>query len=744
MAMTALVLGLSARAEPPPDPELLAQGSREERQQRAARHVLVTTPTMSMATGEGGSIWVWGGAGGQLMGTLPEFELASPTPVRMPGMKGAVSLSRGLSGTHSLALLEDGTVEAWGLNGSGQLGDGSTASRDQRVKVQGLTNVSGIAAGTAHSLAVLKDGTVWAWGSNFQGQLGDGTKSSRVVPTPVLPLTNVVAVAAGSVYSLALRADGTVWAWGFNNVGQLGDGTRDSRLTPVPVPGLTEVVAIEAREDTSYAVRADGTVWAWGNNFQGQLGDGSTSSYRVTPAQVPGLSGVVSLSAGRTFALALRRDGSVWAWGNNTSGQIGNGTQSARELPQQVPGLYGVVAVAAGSEHSLVLRKNGSLWTWGLNMYGAMGTGSDRRTSPVPVAGLRDVQALDVGVYQALAVDQDGSVWSWGLSHDHSHSMQAAPQRVQGLTQAVAVASGNLHSLAVRQDGTVWAWGDNAQGQLGDGTVGGLRTTPAPVQDLQDVVAVAAGENFSLALKQDGTVWAWGANYLGQLGDGTQEDRSLPVQVQGLQGVSAIRTWGSLVVALKQDGTVWFWGNDWWAQDGVTHLPDQVRDLSDVVSVSPYGDELRAVRSDGTVWQWVPQQPGEPGLLLPVDGLTDAVAVHYSPSTYQILRADGTVWSMGDNNRGELGYPTREAHSTELKRVPGLTGVVALSGSGPSVHALRADGRVMSWGDNTFGTIGDGVSPLHLEPTKVRTPCRLLGLASGEDAHELRRCHAEP
>jgi alpha-tubulin suppressor-like RCC1 family protein len=729
MLVLALALGLSARAEHP---------------QQASRHVLVTGVRSSMVLGEGGSVWVWGGGRGEELGTLPEYEVGSATPVRMPGMTGAVSLSTGSGNAHSLALMRDGTVQAWGPNFSGQLGDGTTRSRSTRVTVLGLTDATAVAAGYQHSLAVRRDGTVWAWGANWSGVLGNGTTQAHATPAQVPGLSSMVSVAAGTMHSLALKSDGTVWAWGANYTGQLGDGTFQQRLTPVQVVGLTNVVAIEVQSGASYALRADGTVWAWGPNFSGELGDGSQDFSRPTAGPVLGLTKVVAVAAGSSHALALRQDGTVWAWGSNSFGQLGDGTKSDAGLAQQVQGLHGVVAVAAGQQHSIVLKQDGSLWTWGTNTNGVMGTGSDRRDSPVRVVGLSDVQSVASNYFHMLAVRGDGTVWGWGSEQGLGGSYLGTPARVQGVTQVKAVAAGEYHSLAVRQDGTVWAWGDNSRGQLGDGTVGERRETPAPVQGLTDVVAVAAGEYHSLALKSDGTVWAWGANHYSQLGDMTLDDQPVPVQVQGLEAVASLSASRDFSVAVKQDGTVWHWGSDWsvwdWG-DMMPQAPAPVDGLSEVVSVSMMAPGLLALRADGTVWQWYLGSVWDQYPAWQQEGLTDAVAVAWGANTTQILRADGTVWNLGGNVYGERGFPTAGGYSQVLQQVPGLTGVVSLSAESATVHALRADGTLVGWGSNMYGTIGDGVSPQHLEPTRVLMPCKLKGLTSSEGARE--QCHGD-
>jgi hypothetical protein len=248
-----------------------------------------------------------------------------------------------------------GTPWAWGYNPDGRLGDGTTTVRYAPVQVSGLTGVVALAGGERHSLALKDDGTVWAWGANYYGQLGDGTTTQRLTPVQVSGLSGVIAIAGGGSHSLALKGDGTAWAWGRNSEGQLGDGTTEVRRTPVQVSGLSGVTAIAGGDFHSLAAKGDGTVWSWGHNDLGQLGDGTSGTQRLTPVQVSGLSGVIAVAGGGKFSLALKGDGTVWGWGYNGYGQLGDGTNITRLTPVQVSGLTGMGALAAGQHHSLAV-----------------------------------------------------------------------------------------------------------------------------------------------------------------------------------------------------------------------------------------------------------------------------------------------------------------------------------------------------------------------------------------------------
>ncbi|WP_233595705.1 MULTISPECIES: Ig-like domain-containing protein [Corallococcus] len=342
---------------------------------------------------------------------------------------------------HSLGLKQDGTVWAWGTSSFGQLGDGTTDTRRLTpVQVQGLAGVAALAAGGLHSLGLKQDGTVWAWGYNVNGQLGDGTTTHRLTPVQVQGLTGVVALDAGYVHTLALKQDGTVWAWGSNSNGQLGDGTTTDRLLPVQVQGLTGVVALAASSAHTLALKQDGTVWAWGSNYYGQLGNGTTTD-RLLPVQVSGLTGVTALASGGYHILALKQDGTVWAWGYNSRGQLGDGTTTQHRLtPMQVPGLTGVAALAAGHYHTVALKQDGTVWAWGDNGFGQLGDGTATdRFTPMQVSGLTGVTALTAGITHTLALKQGGTVWVTGRNRegqlgDGTTKEGLAPRHVSGLS----------------------------------------------------------------------------------------------------------------------------------------------------------------------------------------------------------------------------------------------------------------------------------------------------------------------
>ncbi len=325
---------------------------------------------------------------------------ARPAAVAV-GPTGATSVAAG--GFHSLAVVGGG-VWSWGLGHVGQLGTGATANRSSPAAVPGLTGVEAVSAGVFHSLALRSDGTVWAWGWNAYGQLGTGTTADSAVPIKVVGLTGVVAVTAGATHNLALRSDGTVWAWGYNHVGQTGTGGPIVVATPTPVPGLIGITSIAAGGYHSFAVRADETVAGWGWNALGQVGDGTTTD-RPAPVTVVGLTGVRSVSAGIGHTVAVRSDGTVWSWGYNNAGQLGRAGTTSSPTPAAVPAAAGIASVAAGGYHSHAVRQDGSVVSWGWNTFGQLGDGTtiDRHT-PVATPDITAVRSISAGVAHALVI----------------------------------------------------------------------------------------------------------------------------------------------------------------------------------------------------------------------------------------------------------------------------------------------------------------------------------------------------
>lgn len=341
--------------------------------------------------------------------------------------------------------------------------------------VASAVNAQQIAGGASHTLVICSNGTVQAWGENSNGQLGDSTTVPSLTPVTVYNLSGVKAVAAGMFHSLALRTDSTVWSWGSNTSGQLGNATNTFSDVPVQVSSLNGIVAIACGIMQSYALKADGTVYAWGYNMNGELGNNTTTDTNL-PVQVPGVNNVVAIAAGNNHFIVLLNDGTVWTCGNNNFGELGNATPVTYSASLvQVINLDSVVQITGGSNHSLALRADGTLWSWGYNYAGQLGDGTLLDSSfPVQV-NLNDVSFISGGGNFSLALKEDSTVWSWGdniysqLGNGSAVQYSISPVQVTGLSGVREINSALAFSMALKSDGTVRTWGYNASGQLGNG-----------------------------------------------------------------------------------------------------------------------------------------------------------------------------------------------------------------------------------------------------------------------------------
>jgi len=380
-----------------------------------------------------------------------------------------------------------GSGWAWGRDSRGQLGIASTGDQPRPVEVDFPRSVTAkaiaVAAGYEHSLAMLDDGSVWAWGRGENGRLGNGQTGDQSTPVevdfPRSVTAKAIAVAAGWDHSLAALDDGSVWAWGYGGQGRLGNGQAVDQSRPVevdfPRSVTAKAIAVDGGWMYSLAALDDGSVWAWGGGGEGELGNGQTGD-QSTPVEVDFPRSVtanaIAVAAGGYHSLALLDDGSVWAWGGGGQGQLGNGQQANQSTPVEVDFPRSVtanaIAVAAGWLHSLAALGDGSVWAWGDRSYGQLGIGQ-------------------------TTVDQSRPV-----EVDFPRSVTA---------KALAVAAGSWHSLALLDDGSIWAWGRGENGRLGNGQTDD-QSKPVQVVDLlrgKEAIAVAAGEFHSLAC--DGVLW---------------------------------------------------------------------------------------------------------------------------------------------------------------------------------------------------------------------------------------------
>jgi alpha-tubulin suppressor-like RCC1 family protein len=702
--------------------------------------------------------------------------------VAFPGLSFAASPKTAGGLYHTLVLKSDGTLWAWGHNGFGQMGDGTTTYRHSPVQVGTDTDWVDIAVGDYHNLAIKANGTLWAWGKNDRGQLGDNTRNDSFSPIQIGTATDWFAIAAGSVHSLAIRPvslGNALYAWGGNGAGQLGNGTTSDRLAPEVTGADVDWTSVIAGGFHTLARKSTGSLWAWGRNDYGQLGDGS-GVQQTSPVRVNTDTDWAVIAAGRFHTLATKSNGSLWAWGANSEGQLGDGTGIDRETPRLIEAGTGTawLSVAGGCDYTLALRANGTLWTWGGNGAGQLGDGSTNgRTTPGQVGSSTDWSGIACGGSHGIASKTDQTLWTWGGNvfgqlGDGTAGYRPVPSPVEPGTEWIRASAGNGFSLAIRYDQTLWAWGKNDKGQLGDGTTTD-RYSPVSVGMFGGWVSIAAGTTHSAGIKVGGSLWSWGNNQNGQLGDGTTENKTSPIQI-GTSQWKAVSVGLRHTVAIRTDGTLWAWGANLMGQLGDDsfddkHSPVQIGTDDDWAAVHAGKTFTLALKTNGAFYGWGNMTSYSPAQIERLaDGVTlaaafiempplptVAIAAYVIRSTGELgwwgidpvtlpeyfpsvpysdwvsisathghamgTRLDHSLWGNGLNEYGQLGNGKAEIADLgfTFQQIGTDMDWRSVSAGGDHTLAIKADRTLWSMGSNEFGQLGLGLASYETTPIQV-------------------------
>jgi alpha-tubulin suppressor-like RCC1 family protein len=743
-----------------------------------------TTPTLQAAAGlitvgglhacalESGAVQCWGD---NQFGQLGDgTNQTSSIPRTVVGITNAMAVSAGNDET--CALLADTTVKCWGDNRSGGLGNGTTTASNTPVAVTGITGAAAIAVGGFHACALISGGSVKCWGLDGTGQLGDGGRNHSSVPVQVSGLTNATAITAGDFQTCALLADHSVRCWGHNGFGQLGDGTMMDRGTPVAVQDIdgttpaTSATAVSTGSGHTCAAMADGNVKCWGDDTFNQLGDdatpvppATTPPPQPTPVTVHGINALanpaVAITTGQEHSCALLNDGTAACWGNNESGQVGDSTTTNRKTATPVFGLTSVTALTAGGFDTCALS-SGSLVCWGYNFYGQLAQYVAQRSTNAVAGTISKASSVSAGNGQTCAIVRNQQPVCWGrndagqLGNAMTGADSTMPSPVSGITAATQVVTGNLFTCALPQgSGIPMCWGANDTGQLGNGSTS-PSTVPVTVTGVTDATAVTAGgttdssnieRGHACALLTDGTVWCWGRNANGQLGDGTNIDASAPVEVEGLSNATAVSAGGLYTCAIRSDQTVACWGADGSGQlgDGSntdSNTPVAVQTLTGVTSLAAGAYHTCAV-SSGNIYCWGQDDRGQLGdgggsnqntpemIALPAGSAPAKTVVAGDFYTCALL-TDSNVLCWGDNDSGQLGDgSTTERDSptpidSRLQAPSGFQLIQAISAGRDHTCVVLIDQSVRCWGDNNHDGLTDGVG------STVTFPQAALNLAA--------------
>ena len=656
---------------------------------------IAATTSHSVAVKRDGTLWAWGSGANGVLGQVTSIVNQS-SPVQIGTLTGWSEPSIGL--LFSLANRTDGSLWAWGLGTNGVLGQTTnTTTTSSPVQIGTLTSWNVVTGGGSHVVAIKTDSTLWAWGLSTNGQLGQAAKISRSSPVQIGTLTEWALVSGGLSHTHGVKTDGTLWAWGLATAGQLGNLEDGTRFSPIQIGAATDWSVVDTNNSHSAAIKTDGTLWAWGLGTAGQLGQVTAIVNLSSPTQIGTLTNWSTVSVSSTHSLALKTDGTLWAWGTGTSGQLGQVTVIVnRSSPAQVGTLTGWSTVCAGQSHSVATRTDGTLWAWGLGTSGELGqvTAAVSRSSPTQIGTLTAWSVVDGGNFYTLALRTNGTMWSWGvggsgqLGEVTGIASRSSPIQIGTLTSWSSIVLNFNHAMARKTDNTLWVWGLGTSGQLGQVTAIVNRSSPTQIGTLTTWSSLAVGTTHSLAVRTNGTLWAWGIATSGQVGDSTKLTRSSPVQIGTLTGWASVAGGASHSVARRTDGTIWAWGQTTIGQLG---------NLEDGTRFSPI--------QIGTLTNWA------------------MVTSNQANSYTHARKTDGTLWAWGDAvTTGVLGQVTDIANRSSPVQIGTLTNWSNIVGAGVShVLAVKTNGSIWAWGTGTQGQVGDSAKVGRSSPVQIGT-----------------------
>lgn len=553
--------------------------------------------------------------------------------------------------------------------------------------------------------------------------------------------------------------DGALYSWGAGVdlfIYKLGTGASNTRSSPVQVGLLTDWLTLAVSYAAVHAVKEDGTLWCWGSNDFGQLGKGNTGTIYSSPSQVGALTNWRELSGNYTSIGAIKADNSLWMWGQGQSGGLGNGDTADKSSPVQIGG-YDWQNVAVGVWYALAVKLDGTLWAWGDGTSGQLGLNNlTSYYSPVQVGSDADWFSAAVGSYHTLAIRTDSTLWVWGNNANGqlgtgNTTSRSSPVQVGALADWVFAAAGGVSSYAIKADGTLWGWGRNAEGQLGTGN---LTNRSSPVQigaetDWRWITVNQVTQSYSgcsvLALRANGTLWAWGTGLNGALGTGSLTNYSSPVQVGSLQGWTRVFIGGGVLGGNSGRTTLAVNNPD----GGPPALPDPASAGYDLyvtgsndngnLAYPVFGDfVIPFYISSGQRWRSISSLKDKNSYGIRGNGLAYSVGVvnggylgsgssTFNPISLNlacsqiapgILISKGKLYCWGENTYGDVGDGTTTARSSPVQ-IGALTTWLRIASNGHTKLAIKTDGTLWGWGKNDLGQLGTGNTTNYSSPVQI-------------------------
>ena len=670
--------------------------------------------------------------------------------------------------------IRNGEIWSWGKNSDGELGNGTYS--DSNIPVREATNASDwvdINTGSTHVIALKSDGTIWAWGLNDFGQLGiPSVTGSSNVPQQIGSANDWVSIGCGTKQTYVIKANGSLWSCGANTSGALGINSSQNENLLTMVGNNTNWRIVSGGNNHVAAIQMNGTLWTWGSNSSGQLGNSLQTSQELSPIQIGSSTNWISVETGDDDVMALQNNGRLYAWGNNQSGQLGNGNTTNQSVPVQIGGTNFWVGMASGQTgnssnvtQTLAVTADGKVFSWGNNEYGQLGnTGnhdSSPHSTPTQVSTLTNIINVECGYGSSYALAADGKLYTWGYNNkgqlgngNNTDIYSPIHVSIEPLGWS-KVTGGDIFTAALKSDGTLWAWGDNGFGQLGNGIA--MNSTPIQMQvSGSNFTRFACGQSHCLAIKANGTLWAWGNNTAGQLGIGSVDnsEHDTPINIGVGSAWIAVSCGDNYSMAIQANGTLWAWGNNSFGQLGNGNsggtpntTPIQIGSLDSWVDVECGANFTLAIKADGTLWSWGNNNSGQLGLGSTSTEFTSpqqvtAVAANNWISVAAAgggahalgVTSNGVIYSWGDNSHRQLGDGTTNSHNSPIPisyfSTSGIKGLTVYCGSYHS-FAIVNNGDIYAWGENANGQLGLGDNTFRSTPTHVTSQSNIIGMGCG-------------
>lgn len=627
---------------------------------------------------------------------------------------------------HTIALKEDGTVWAWGDNTYGQLGNGTYTSSTYPVRVKGLNGITKIEAGGYHNFAYKTGGYIYVWGRGDRGQLGRGTSNYNTPSTIGGDRSNF---SAGLMHSI-IADQNSVYVFGDNSAKQLGNtvsGSYTSSPTKVVLPSsfnYSDIQSVGAGYNkTFFTTDAEEGVYPLNGVLFG-FGEGISDNLKIIERDKSDYKRKFAIGRNHAISYLLGtgndNSNSAFVMGTNEYGEQGNGNISSNNTMGWTSSLSMYTDLAAGDGFTIGLKPDGTVYSWGKTFYSAAQMAGTLTYSvnhtKIPVS---NIKAIAAGDNFAIFLDSSGNMWGLGkndkgqlgngTTNNATTPVKVTEREINEDTTAIKVAVGTNHYIALKEDGTVWTWGKNEYGQLGNGTTA-EETYPIKVSGLSGITDVKAGNGFCLALKSDGTLWAWGKNDYGQLGNGTKVNSSVPVKVNTNKQVKAISAGYEHCLMVTTEKLAYAWGRgDSYRLCNLSttdkNVPELIPNLTYLADVAAGYNHSVLLKQDGTVYTCGDNSYNKLGgnrngnRQKPVAVMNNAKGISAGKERTLILDKNGIIYACGDNTYGKLGID-KSITVEDFTAVPGLNNVTEIVSGGFYNTARTSDGKYYIWGAN--------------------------------------------